>query len=138
MVMMGAALGVDGESVGVGVTVGETVGVGVTVGETVGVGLTDVGVGVGALPGVVDAGEDGASGNGGSTPALPLGVLLGLVSAALLWVVGTEPGVAGPPEPWVLPAPPGLLEETAPVVSEFAKEPKSVPLSPPMAKTPAT
>jgi hypothetical protein len=137
MVMIGAALGVDGDSVGVGVTVGLAVGVGVTVGETIGVGLPDVGLGVGALPGVLDAGEDGASAKGGTRPALPLGVLLGLVSAALLWVVGTEPGVARPPEPSVLPAPPALLEAGAPAESPFVKETNG-PRSPPTAKTPAT
>jgi hypothetical protein len=117
---MGAAPAV-GAPVGVGVSVGVGVGVGVAVG--VGVGLVDVGDGAGELPTGLGAGEDGA--DEGATPALPVGVLLGPVRAALVWVVGTEPVLAGPPEPLGLPPPPWLLEEEVPGALEPVKEPKS-------------
>ena len=117
--VMGAAPAV-GVSVGVGVGVGVGEGVGVAV--DVGDGLADVGDGAGELPSGLGAGEDGA--DTGATPDLALGVLLDPVRAALVWVVGTEPVAAGPPEPLVLPGPPPLLEETVGGALEPVKEPK--------------
>jgi hypothetical protein len=117
---MGAAPAV-GVPVGVAVGVGVGVFVGVAVG--VGVGLPEVGDGAGELPTGLGAGEDGA--DKGGTLVLVLGVLLGPVRAALVWVVGTELVAAGPPEPLGLPPPPWLLEDEVPGALEPVREPKS-------------
>ena len=87
--------------------------------EPVGDGFGDPGDGAGELlPGGVDAGED--CGDTGPTPALPLGVLLGLVCVALGWGVDTEPGGAWLPEPLVMPRSPPWLAGPVLGALEFA------------------
>ena len=108
--------------VAVGVGVGDGDGVGVDVGVAVGDELPDVGDEDGEPDGEAAAGD---STGPGAPPPWPLGVLLGPVRAALVWVVGTEPVLAGPPEPLGLPPPPWLLEEEVPGALEPVKEPKS-------------
>jgi len=101
---------VKGAAPGVGVSVGVGVGVGV--------GVVDPGDGDGE-PNGVDAGEDGVGTRGATTP-LTLGAPLGLVDAALDWVVGTEPWTVGVPEPLVVPGARALLEGEVPGPPEFA------------------
>jgi hypothetical protein len=124
----------------VGVAVGLVVGDGLGLGDGDGDGLVDDGEGDGdggVVVGVL-VGEHGAG--TGSTPPTPLGVLPGVVGAALLWVDDgvPEPEFAWLPESLGLPPPPALLEAGEPDECPLSKENPNGPRSPPRAKTPAT